>query len=170
MPQTKVMQNDNHDHDLAWSIALVAVGLLFLIGSQYIKSSVLVGNNDPGPRAVPIVMSCILIGGGIGSLCIAWWSRDPNSRRDESSPPTRLFTSHRRVFLFATLSFCYVLSVPFAFYVSTFGFATVSVWSLGAKWWTAIVVASSITMVVWGLFVRLFLVPLPTLLETISRM
>jgi hypothetical protein len=161
--------NSPIEGDVSWGVALILVGILFLAFAGTIKSSVHVGNGDPGPRAVPVAMSLVLIGGGVLDVLSRVLRRRRNQPQALRVTPVGLPLERRRVLYFVALTFAYVLLVPFAFFFSTLAFAFLTIWWFGARWWVAILAAASITAVVWGLFVKLFMVPLPTLLETLSR-
>lgn len=161
----------NADHKLSevtWCAALLATGVFFLVTSGSIRDSMAVGNGDPGPRAIPVTISYVLIAGGILSLLLTFSKSRPDPVESDSDAPS-VSKDRIRIAFFCGLTFCYIACVPFAFYTSSYAFVLVAVWWFGAKWWSALVAASAITAVVWLLFVRLFLVPLPTLLETLSR-
>lgn len=153
--------------DVSWGLWLIVVGGLFLASTATIKDSVAQGNGDPGPRAVPMVVSLLLIGGGLVSVAIGLRQRAQQSR---PTADTSNAAGDRRVIYFAAATCCYIACVSFGFYVSTFAFASLANWKLGAPWWASLLAGGVITGVVWGLFAKLFLVPLPSLLEAFFGM
>jgi hypothetical protein len=145
-------------------VALVIVGSFFLIFSYDIAVPPMSRGGDPGPRFVPQVLGVVVLLAGF--LELAFWARGrPKQNRQGPSPQGWISRDGWRVLTFAGILLVYALSVPLAFYTSTFVFSAFTMWYLGARWWVAASIAAVIDVVVWGLFVRLFMVPLPTLLD-----
>ena len=151
--------------NLLWGIWLISVGAFFVMGSQWIPKAVLTGNSDPGPAFIPVSMGGLLLCGGVVSLVRSTMLRRGVVEVGMPKPGG----DNKAVIHFAICTGVYVVLVPLGFYSATVLFVFVVVKNFGAASWMAIVASAFITTFVWVLFVRGFLVPLPTLLETFSR-
>ena len=168
IPNETMTEQDASYAELPWGIALLLVGCFFLLFAGNIRHSGAVSEADPGPRAVPIAMSWLLIGGGVLSCRSILMNR--RTRQMPAAKQQFFSPANRRTAFFVTLTLCYIVCVPFAFYVSTFVLTGVASFWFGAKWWSSFLGAAIITSVVWGLFVKLFSIPLPTFMETMSNL
>ncbi len=152
---------------LSLGIALLVVGAFFFLFAGGIKTSAFAGKGDPGPRAIPVTLSIVLMLGGMLEIR-AYAKRGRGPKEEERRGKVWLQPGNKKVVVFTTMLLVYLITIPFAFYASTFVFAALAVWYLGARWWAALLVSAAIVTVVWVLFVRLFLVPLPNLLDTLN--
>ncbi len=148
-------------------VALLVVGAFFFFFAGGIETSAFAGKGDPGPRAIPVTLSIVLMLGGLIEIGV-YAKRGRAPKVEEPSGKVWLQPGNKKVVVFTTMLLVYLITIPFAFYTSTFVFAALAVWYLGARWWAAFLVSAAIVTVVWVLFVRLFLVPLPTLLDTLT--
>jgi hypothetical protein len=149
---------------LWFGVALIVVAVFFIYFSIDIKRLGLLDDNDPGPRAFPVVLSLTLLVGGlvqvIGSA-IQYWRGGVADYDGE--PETEILTAGRRDALVVGVMFlAYLFAVPrLGFYLPTALFAWLMTWKLGAKWWSAVVTVVVLLVVIRVLFVGLFRVQLP---------
>jgi hypothetical protein len=139
---------------------LIAVALFFLGFATQIERLEISNENDPGPRAFPVVLSLTLLVGGAVQTVIGL--RGGRSKRtagmtDQESPAggwdPLLLASGLLIFLFI---------VPMVgFYGPTFVFAALMTRRLGARWWAAGTTAVVLILVIRTLFVGVFRVQLP---------
>jgi len=150
---------------------LLLVGLLGLYFAGGIAASSLGDNQDPGPRAFPMVLSGLLALGGLVETVrgvvvqrgakrsgAVWgvgtsWSR----LRDRLGEP-----GNRDAMLLVLALVIYVPAIGrIGFGLSTLVFAALIMVRLGARWWSALTVSLGLVVVVHLLFVTLFRVQLP---------
>ena len=160
-------QSTGSGSSVSFGVALLVIGAFFLFFAGSIKTSVFAGNGDPGPRAIPITLSIALMLGGVIELG-AYAKRGRAPKREKHPDKFWRQPENRKIVVFTTMLLVYLITLPFAFYASTFVFGTLAIRYLGARWWAALLVSAAIVIVVWVLFVQLFLVPLPTFPETLN--
>ena len=117
-----------------------------------------VAPTDPGPAAVPILLSLLLLGTAAAELCWSFRGTSGQDRAPDAEPPANLAA----LGLVAGWLAIYVLALPYlGFTLSTPVFAVVAVRRLGASWWLSCLAAILLVAVVRGLFVAAFHVPWP---------
>ncbi len=145
-----------------WFLLLLAANILYF--AQGI-SGLALGNHDPGPQALPMVLGVLLLLGGVFELGKAWWHRRAQTPQTSSEPVSaRLaISSSDRVVIFTVCALlAYLISMDWlGFSLSTILFGSSLLWRLGARWWISLTVSVAITLLVHLLFVTLFKVPLP---------
>ena len=160
---------------------LIGIAIFFICFGMQISTSAFTTDGDPGPRAIPVLLGTSVLLGGLWEILSAIRLRFRQGNRNpktlgrtevetlRKSFPDDAEPTVRRVVWFCVLLLIYVLAVPWAFYVSTFAFTVAGVRYLGAKWMTALGLALGVTSIVWLLFVRLFKLSLPTVVELWQR-
>ena len=137
-----------------WLIAVASFFLYFAGDINRLPSS---DENDPGPKAFPVVLGIVLLVGGVYQVGAGWIATGSSP---ESSAASRRGLLDASILAFALLSFYFV--VPWiGFYLPTFVFAFLITWRLGARWWSALLTAVVLLVVVYFLFVVAFRVQLP---------
>ncbi|MFP6753248.1 MAG: tripartite tricarboxylate transporter TctB family protein [Pirellulaceae bacterium] len=138
-------------------------GLFFLLGAIPIARPRTVADADPGPRAIPLCLSFILLSAGIVQTA-SHLRRTRNSRaRQEklSTPPDQQRHSHLALGFFFSL-WVYLAAIWLAgFILATILYATLSMRVLGTRWTTAAVVSALLTAAIYLLFEVVFAVLLP---------
>jgi hypothetical protein len=148
-------------------MALILVGALFLFFAKDIGRSGLIADDDPGPRAMPITISLLLIAGGLVQTAVTWlpriWSREapPANDRVREANGTRRGLLNVCVLIGSLLGFLALVQLV-GFLASTFLFAFFLTWWLEARWWHALLFAVALTLVIDVLFVHMFEVALPS--------
>ena len=133
----------------AW--ALLAVSACFLWFATEIPQSALSGKHDPGPRALPILLSCLLAAGGCFELIRAAWRRF--GAKQHALSPQRSGSCNRQVLILAGGLVCYLAVISqLGFYATTSVFAFLASWWLGARWWSAMLASAAMMAVVFLLF------------------
>ena len=145
---------------LPFAMALIVVGGVCFIGGLRIEQSVTSDEDDPGPKALPLVLGGALFLGGVGS-CISMLIRP----RQEDAPSGKTDAGmagfgNAPVALSAFVA--YVIAIGWlGFQVSTLTFVwSMLVW-LGARWWSALLMAVLVIGVVRFVFGNLLYVQLP---------
>ncbi len=144
----------------------------------------LTGNNDPGPLALPLLLSLgLVVGGGIewlnrrrsrntgagGALAIHRQTdcdpgevRDVAPDRETSASAAAVAGTGNDVLLVVAIMVAYVSLIPrLGFAAATLIFATLLARRFGARWSRAAFGAAVIVLFVWVLFVVIFRVQLP---------
>ncbi|MFV1964022.1 MAG: tripartite tricarboxylate transporter TctB family protein [Pirellulaceae bacterium] len=152
----------------SFGLALMLVSVFFLFFAKDIGRSGLTADNDPGPRALPMAISLLLLAGGMWEL-----AADLRCRfRPVSTPPTddRLIPEQAPsrgglanvLFLVVALLLFLLLVHCVGFLWSTSLFALCMTWWLGARWWHALIFSAALVLVIDILFVHMFEVALPS--------
>ncbi len=136
----------------ALTIFLIGMGATALWFGGRIPETGFQSEYDPGPRAVPLFMGLFLVVVGIVEG-IEGFRRRREALPDPPGPALLVLT----LGLIA-----YVASMPYlGFVVATLVFVTAFLRSVGSLWWQGVLAAVLMAVVVQGLFVGLFKVPLP---------
>ena len=137
----------------AW---LVVVAGLFLYFGASIKPLPFADENDPGPRAFPLVLSLFLLAGGCWQMIAAMATRRSHPVSKSTEP------SSREALLVGGALLVYLFVVPWVgFLVPSAVLAALMAWRLGARKWAAGLTAIVLLLVIQLLFVRVFKVQLP---------
>ena len=138
-------------------------GAIFLVGAIPIARPRTVADSDPGPRAIPLCLSFILLSAGIVQTT-SHLRRRRNSIRshDKSShPPSEQRYSRLALGFFFSL-WVYLAAIWLAgFILSTILYSTFSMRVLGTRWTAAAVVSALLTASIYLLFEIVFAVLLP---------
>ena len=146
---------------LPFAVALIIVGGSCLAIGLRIEESALSGEHDPGPKALPLALSGLLLIGGIGACIARVVARDETDATsiNETGPETVGF-GNAPASLGAFL--LYVIAIPWlGFQLSTLTFVSGMLIWLGARWWSALLMAMLVICVVRFVFGNLFYVQLP---------
>ena len=108
-------------------VALLVVGAFFFFFAGGIKTSAFAGKGDPGPRAIPVTLSIVLMLGGLIEIGV-YTKRGRAPKVEEPSGKVWLQPGNKKVVVFTTMLLVYLITIPFAFYTSTFVFAALAVW------------------------------------------
>lgn len=121
-------------------------------------------NHDPGPFALPIALGAVLFIGVLSQLFV--FSRKPRDAetQDEENPNQEEAEKPRN----ASAAIVIAAMVAYLSLMNLLGFSLATVllaggliWHFGSRWWTAILSAVILTVVVNALFTLIFKVPLP---------
>jgi len=138
-------------------------GLFFLLGAIPIARPRTVADADPGPRAIPLCLSFILLSAGIVQTTSHLRRRRTSMQRQGklSTPPDQQRHSRLALGFFFSL-WVYLAAIWLAgFLIATILYATFSMRVLGTRWSTAAVVSALLTGTIYLLFEIVFDVLLP---------
>lgn len=149
--------------DIGWpfAIALLVLGGFCFAEALRIEDSALSGEHDPGPRALPLALSGLLLAGGVGSCLVRTihWHRGQALATGATNADTIGF-GYAPAALGAFV--LYVAAIPWlGFQASTLAFVFGMLLWLGARWWSALLMALVVVGVVRFVFGNLFYVQLP---------
>jgi hypothetical protein len=152
-----------------FGIALLLTGMVALLLSGGLDEPRLGSNEDPGPRALPVLLASCLALGGVVELVRCWRLRMQDHGRTSSAPRGRegrcallgdRATRDRLVMLGGMV--LYVAAIPWAgFSLSTWLFALGGMRRMGVGWLLAAGVATGLVAVIYAVFVRVFRVQFP---------
>ena len=150
--------NDGAAPSPQFACALLAVAVGFWWFAGEIPQSALSGKHDPGPRALPILLSCLLAVGGTVELIHAGVQRSAD-QPPASKPPVA--GRNRAALILGGGLALYLTVIPqLGFYAATSVFVFVASWWLGARWWSAVLASVVMMTVVFLLFGVIFEVQL----------
>jgi hypothetical protein len=175
MPEKPIELKPSHADGIALSLPLFCAGAAAVFLAWRIPVAGLGANHDPGPAVFPLMLGLILMAGAVfeflrsrtiagkkGGLAIP--EEIPHGAavvemEAEEEPDS---AGLKNVPLLAGSFFIYLLALPWlGFFPATWIYATLLMWRLG----TRLPVAGGATLIlllaVYGLFVRVFKVPLP---------
>lgn len=157
MNDTTPTKDQTADGSSPWfGVVLIGTATVFLVLATRIERLSFTDEHDPGPTAFPIVLSIILLLGGVYQLVSGWFSPPASVRNEELG-------DYRSVALFAVNLSLFVALVPWVgFSIPAFLFVAIMTWHWGARWWAALATALLLLLIVWGLFQGLFEVQLPS--------
>ncbi len=138
-------------------------GLFFLLGAIPITRPRTVADADPGPRAIPLCLSFILLSAGIVQTTSHLRRRRRFMQHQEksSTPPDQKRHSRLALGFFFSL-WVYLAAIWLGgFLLATLLYATLSMRVLGTRWPTAAVVSALLTGTIYLLFEIVFDVLLP---------
>ena len=146
---------------LPFAIALIILGGFCLFFGRQIGDSPLAGDHDPGPKALPLVLSGLLLIGGVGG-CIAGLAarhgQDAKPTKDDETDAVGFGNAPAALAAFLV----YVFAIPWlGFQFSTLVFVSGMLLWLGARWWSALLMAALVIGVVRFVFGNLMYVQLP---------
>jgi putative tricarboxylic transport membrane protein len=156
-----------------WSLGpvLILLGVLAIGFAPEPHRLGLGDNQDPGPRAVPLVLAFGLITGGVAEIVKAWVGRRRLTRsagaaarkeEDAAAADSSDAQSLGDAAVVLVLVVGYVAALPWlGFSLSTSLLVVALLLRLGARWMTAAVAAVVLVLAVRLLFVGLFKVQLP---------
>jgi len=134
-----------------FACALLLAAIFFLWFATEIPKSALSGKHDPGPRALPILLSCLLLAGAaveLAQACIRRFS----GRQTSPTSENRSGRNGQLLILIGGLVF-YLAAIPqLGFYATTIVFAFLGSWWLGARWWSALLASLAMVAVVFLIF------------------
>jgi acyl-CoA reductase-like NAD-dependent aldehyde dehydrogenase len=141
---------------------LIAVGLGVLWLSGGIENTTVGHNDDPGPRAFPIITALILVAGGVYESIRYFLGRRSHRRLSTVSSETSPAPDNRQaLFLVAGLGI-YLFAMPWVgFPAATFVFSLALMLRLGSTKVMAATASASLVLAIYLLFVLLFKVQLP---------
>ncbi len=153
-----------------WSLGpvLIVVGIATLILARDIPEASLGNNQDPGPRAFPAALACLLLLGGIYEVArVLLRHKDPVDPRPTGVSKGLWRQWLRRpedvnvLILVGTLGL-YLLAMPWVgFPAATLLFSVGMMLYLGSRWTLAVPVSVGLVAVIYLLFALLFRVQLP---------
>jgi len=145
----------------------MGIGLIALLLAQGIRRPGMVTNQDPGPAFFPILLGSLLLVGGMWRWILAWRSSRQSVQRPtpegEPSPAQTNPSGSRWVFYrwFPSLIAYPILMPQLGFLLSSSLFGAWMLRVQGARWWVALAVGAGLSLAIYGLFSRLFLVQFP---------
>ena len=151
------------DNSSTAGFAWLFFGLFFLLGAIPITRPRTVADSDPGPRAIPLCLSFILLSTGIVQTASHFRrTRHSGSRQGTSftSPDQQRYSRLALGFFFSL--WVYLAAIWLAgFILATILYSTLSMRILGTRWATAVLVSAFLTTVIYLLFEIVFAVLLP---------
>ena len=138
-------------------------GLFFLLGAIPIARPRTVADADPGPRAIPLCLSLILLSTGMVQVTSGLRHRRRAPERHDPSPlpPGQVNYSRLALGFFFSL-WVYLAAIWLAgFLLATFLYATLSMRVLGTRWIPSGTVSVVLTAAIYLLFEVVFSVLLP---------
>jgi hypothetical protein len=152
--------------DLALALALLAVAGFALVAGVSIETRTLVDNQDPGPRALPWFLACVLAVGGLLELVLFMRHRKAAYAAPSPPPAVAMAGDSNRGFKIAVailaLLLLYCVLTPWAgFMAATLLFSVLAMRLLGTGWGLAAVTTLILLVAIRILFVSLFKVQLP---------
>jgi hypothetical protein len=138
-------------------------GAIFLLGAIPIARPRTVADTDPGPRAIPLCLSFILLSTGIAQTASHLRRKRPTEGGEEktATQPDQKRYSRLAIGFFLSL-WIYLAAIWLAgFLLATLLYSTLSMRALGTRWTTAAVVSALLTGAIYLLFEIVFAVLLP---------
>jgi hypothetical protein len=138
-------------------------GAVFLLGAIPIARPRTVSDSDPGPRAIPLCLSIILLTTGIAQTGNHLRQRAKQRRLTDSHSPDKQASDYSRLAASFFISlWIYLAAIWLAgFILATLLYSTLSMRALGTRWITAGVVSLLLTGSIYLLFQVVFAVVLP---------
>lgn len=163
----------------SWGGVLVLTGCAAMILAARLEYTPLGDNQDPGPRAFPLILGMVLLLGGLIELASTWRGRRSEVHQDNDRPASKAKAvdpmadipgaeaaatppSSRDALIVLVAVGVYVAALGWlGFSLSTVLLVMGLMLRLGARWLTAALTAVGLVVVVQLLFVQLFRVQLP---------
>jgi hypothetical protein len=138
-------------------------GAIFLLGAIPIARPRTVADADPGPRAIPLCLSFILLSTGIAQTASHLRRKRPTEGGEEKTATQSDQQRYSRLAIGFFISlWIYLAAIWLAgFLLATLFYSTLSMRALGTRWTTAAVVSALLTGAIYLLFEIVFAVLLP---------
>lgn len=150
---------DEHDpSDLPSGVSAIAVGAAILV---YIRGFPTLPSGELGPALFPGIIGGLMV--LMGALLVVRWIKN---RRQDPADPLESEAVHWRGwinagFIIGAIIF-YLLAVDFLGFLTTMiAMSSLLIFRLGAKAWVAITAGTLSTVLIWLIFNKVLMVPLP---------
>ena len=158
MPQTSA------DNRTTTGLVWLLFGAIFLFGAIPIARPIIVSESDPGPRALPLCLSLVLLVGGITQIATRQRAPPASTRHPRGESPGEVpAVTHSRlaaaffISLWLYLGFIWLIG----FVIATLLYSTLAMRALGTRLITAGIVSSFLVAAIYLLFEIVFTVVLP---------
>ena len=158
------MPHTSADNRTTTGLVWLFFGAIFLFGAIPIARPVIVSESDPGPRALPLCLSFVLLVGGITQIAMRRRGPPASTRQSRGeSQVERPPATHSRlaaaffISLWLYLGFIWLIG----FVIATLLYSTLAMRALGTRWITAGIVSSFLVAAIYLLFEIVFTVVLP---------